>query len=379
MNILFVAHYPYLYGANLSLLNLIDGLRQRHGIKCSVLAPQQGPFTQRLSEMGVPYNIVPFHNWIHEQGPFTTRDALYKLRSNVAKAWKMRGYIKQQGFNIVYSNSSATAFGSLLAMFSGTKHVWHIREFLLDDYNYHFDLPTTFVKWQFNAAAAIVSISRALTKLNHIKSHNNLHIVPNGVYWQAQVGRARPFPGHGKPVKLGIVGLVDEIKKTLEAVEALHILHGQQPNRWQLHVIGDGIPEYTYKIEKYINDNKLQDLIHLDGYVDNKNVYDNIDVLVLCSRNEAFGRVIVEAMANGVPVICYNGGGVQEIISHGHNGMLYSLGAEDLAKQANALVADALLWRKITENAIGDVRNKYTVEAYADAIHKVISDVDRGT
>jgi hypothetical protein len=37
MNILFVSHYPSLFGANRSLLNLIDGLRKKSGVRLAVI------------------------------------------------------------------------------------------------------------------------------------------------------------------------------------------------------------------------------------------------------------------------------------------------------------------------------------------------------
>jgi glycosyltransferase involved in cell wall biosynthesis len=50
--------------------------------------------------------------------------------------------------------------------------------------------------------------------------------------------------------------------------------------------------------------------------------YRAASVLLLASNNEGFGRVVVEAMSSGVPVIANRSGGVSEIINHGLDGIL---------------------------------------------------------
>jgi glycosyltransferase involved in cell wall biosynthesis len=50
------------------------------------------------------------------------------------------------------------------------------------------------------------------------------------------------------------------------------------------------------------------------------------DAVVNCSRNEAFGRVTVEGMLAGKPVVGAASAGTAELIRHGCNGFLYEPG-----------------------------------------------------
>jgi glycosyltransferase involved in cell wall biosynthesis len=54
--------------------------------------------------------------------------------------------------------------------------------------------------------------------------------------------------------------------------------------------------------------------------------YRAASVLLLPSDNEPFGRVLIEAMASGVPVVATRGGGVPELIADGREGFLVELG-----------------------------------------------------
>jgi glycosyltransferase involved in cell wall biosynthesis len=67
---------------------------------------------------------------------------------------------------------------------------------------------------------------------------------------------------------------------------------------------------------------------------------DTFDCLVLASRAEPFGLVLLEAMRAGLPVVASNAGGVPEIITHGMNGLLFE--PEDFEGLANALARIAL-------------------------------------
>ena len=55
-----------------------------------------------------------------------------------------------------------------------------------------------------------------------------------------------------------------------------------------------------------------------------------VDVLVHPAESESFGRVIVEGMAAGLPVVGVAAGGVGEIVRHEETGLLVPPGAADV-------------------------------------------------
>lgn len=85
------------------------------------------------------------------------------------------------------------------------------------------------------------------------------------------------------------------------------------------------------------------------------------------SHLEVFGRVVFEAMACGLPVVCHSNGGYADWIRHGENGYLFD--TSDEARRILAeLVADAALRRRIGLNARKTVENMYSGPALAQRL-----------
>jgi len=104
----------------------------------------------------------------------------------------------------------------------------------------------------------------------------------------------------------------------------------------------------------------------------------NLDLLVLATTtHEAFGRVIIEAQAAGVPVVATKVGGVVDIIDDGLTGLLVNpADPGSMAEAALKIFKDKQLSRTLAENAYRKVKEKYnlelmvknTLEVYHDAL-----------
>jgi len=75
------------------------------------------------------------------------------------------------------------------------------------------------------------------------------------------------------------------------------------------------------------------------------------DVLLCASQPETQGLVVMEAMAMGVPVVAVGAGGVADAIRSGETGFLVPPSAEALAERALRVLEDAVLRRRIQEQA----------------------------
>ncbi|MCW8196176.1 glycosyltransferase family 4 protein [Proteobacteria bacterium 005FR1] len=124
---------------------------------------------------------------------------------------------------------------------------------------------------------------------------------------------------------VGIFGRIVRWKGQKEFIEAAAIV----AEHWDVKffVIGettDGEEAYWSQVLKTVEDLGLEDRIVFTGYVEK--VYDYyalMDVVVHASiKPEPFGRVVLEAMSEGKPVIASTLGGPKEFINDGENGLL---------------------------------------------------------
>jgi glycosyltransferase involved in cell wall biosynthesis len=94
--------------------------------------------------------------------------------------------------------------------------------------------------------------------------------------------------------------------------------------------------------------------------------------LIHCADSEAFGWVLVEAMAEGVPVIAAKVDGPQEILEDGRAGILVAAG--DVAGFAEALrrvVEDRAMAREFAEKGRRRVETLYSARAMAERVADV--------
>ena len=101
----------------------------------------------------------------------------------------------------------------------------------------------------------------------------------------------------------------------------------------------DGPLEYYNELKSMIRDYSLTKKVILTGYrQDALEIMKCMDVVVLATRVpiEAFGRVIIEAMSLGKPVVATKCGGPADIIENGKNGYLIPM--RDIKAMSNAII-----------------------------------------
>jgi lipopolysaccharide heptosyltransferase II len=101
------------------------------------------------------------------------------------------------------------------------------------------------------------------------------------------------------------------------------------------------------------------------------------DVLVLSTvTQEAFGRVILEAQAIGVPVVATKVGGVVDIIDDGETGLLVMpKDVDSMAREVLRLLSDKTLAQNIVEKARVKLKSKFTLEHMASKTIRVYEEL----
>jgi len=99
------------------------------------------------------------------------------------------------------------------------------------------------------------------------------------------------------------------------------------------------------------------------------------DILVLPSLNEGMGRVLVEAMAAGKPIVASRVGGIPDLVKHNNNGLLVPPGDE----KAMAQGIKKLIKNPKKAKAMGqrgrDLCDQFSIEAMVDKIDSLYSEL----
>ncbi|MGE5308551.1 MAG: glycosyltransferase family 4 protein [Deltaproteobacteria bacterium] len=239
---------------------------------------------------------------------------------------------RKEHFDIVHTHTAKAGFlGRLAAFFAGcrrTVHTPHGHNF----YGYFGPLMSRFVVLLERLAGTCTSRFVFLTELE--RRDNIAFLVCNEkkaalIYSCIEPGfisrfkdkaEARRALGLGEGQIAGMIGRLETVKGPRYFVEAALTLSARFPGARFL-IVGEG--SLRGELEARIANRGLKDRFILMGWrEDIPEILSALDVLVLPSLNEAFGLVLIQAQAAGVPVVASAVGGVAEAVCHRVTGIL---------------------------------------------------------
>ncbi len=260
-------------------------------------------------------------------------------------------------------------------------HIWHVHEFIRQGVGLVFDRGTRrSLKYAGIASSALICNSQAVAQMiRRDVSAARIRVVHNGV---SQSSRLPCGPRmelvHLDEPRLALVGALMPHKGHADAIRAVRLLR-ERGVRTKLSIVGTSRhPWYPFQLRRMIRTLRLTEEVTLEGFIPRavEAVLPHTDVALICSRCEAFGLVAAEAMSIGCPVIGTDSGGLPEVIENGVSGLLYPFGnVERLAAALERVLGDAALYRRLSENGIQRVRERFTLERYVAGIESVIREV----
>lgn len=295
-----------------------------HDIALRVLTPRDGPLVNILNELGVPTRIVPAPT-IMLRGSQRVRylaSAPLGLVGLASWARRLRAEPTIADAEVVY----AVAFKAYLATATWRGPlVWHLHEF-----------PPTMTGpvWKAigrHAPNALIANSEGVGRAwRGAHPSTRVSVVPNGVDLDHFRPRPRTYWVHdrlGIPREHLIVGMPAVLARWKGQLEVVEAFRAVRRERLDVHLVFVGGTiydtvaerEYDAKLRARIEEanDPTEQRVHLLPFQSKiERVYPEFDVTVHYStRPEAFGRVVLESMACGVPVLAAAEGGPTEIIT----------------------------------------------------------------
>lgn len=388
MNILFVAHERNMNGSSRSMVNIIEALQDQH--RFYVAIPwNSGEVYETLSQKGITVISAPgYKEWIqprkcpwapkHIKENWYLKWVKYRVktrRQNQKIARQVYEKIKDLQIDIIHSNTSVIDLGARLSELGHIPHIWHVREMGIDDFNLY-----PYVGWQkaytymSEHADRIIAISDAVySRLKPQVDEKKCVRIYNGVGLENSYEQRSYRNCADDPFKVLIAGTISRGKRQDLAVKAVDELRRRGYQNVELYIAGRRNLRFVG-----IPDEEVGDYIHLLGQLNNLHEYRHgMNAEVVCSACEAFGRVTVEAMLSGLPVVASASGASVELIQQ-NTGLLFEPGNwMDLANKLEQLRNDCSLAKELGEKAHRYALEHFTIERCANEINAVYMDVKK--
>ncbi len=370
MNILYISMFSHIGGGEISLLTLINNL-DRSKFTPYVVCYEYGPFIRRLQENKINFVIIRRTSCL----------------ANFTLVVRLASFIKKNAINLIHVNGLDIRAAAAAAL-AGVPMVGHLRVIY----------PFSWVdRLSGRLARRVIMVSQAVRKHFCIKSaalYQKGIVIPNAVDLSAglvPVDLRQEYHLAADSLLIGIVGRFDAFKGHDVFIEAAACLK-QRGVIAKFILIGETVVskqpqiEYLADVRRLIEQRGLTDDVIFTGFrPDVLNVIAGLNMLIVptqkdCTRSyirtEGFGRVAVEAMAVGVPVIVSRAGGLPEIVEDGVSGLVVEpADARGFADAALSLLEDPGKREAIVANARQRFEALYTAPVHARAVEKIYESI----
>jgi len=384
LSVCFFSHSAGLYGAERSLLELVTELVQEHGAVCPVILPGDGPLKQRLEEVGAATYIADYSHWFDPKVLPEEEINVLCRRNAQSVLYSIGEVIAKINPDVVVTNTMVIPWGAITASFLGKPHVWFIREFGEADHGLKPFMPFSATLDFIKALSDLIitnseAVRRAL--FPDESSDKVFTIYPYVTIPEAALRQqGSSCFTRATSAKLVVSGPVHDGKGQKDAVLAARELV-RRGKDVELIVIGDCSTKYAEHLKAIVRDENLQEHVKFIGFTENPYpIVNQADIVLVCSRNEAFGRVTVEGMLLKKPVIGTDSGGTPELIKDGTTGLLYRPGDhKQLADRIEYLIEHGQEARRLAENGYAFAKETFTKSKFGGRVYELLKELKTRT
>lgn len=372
--ILFLEVIPTISGGQQVLIDLVPGLSD---YDLHALLPGPGPLAEVLGPLGVTRHFVSMAQYTLVRKDW--RDVI-RLATNVPRlAWHTARLARRLDVDLIYANSNrAFAWGTPAAMLSARPMLWHVHNMLADRKS----LAALRLLGHWPVVKRIIAVSEpAAAQFEGLA--DKMIMIPVGI----DIRRFR-LPGLrgretyervraelGIPPNASIVGCIGDL---IPLKDHRALLDAARRGADDIHylIVGDArsgdaeSSDYATELRAHAGHN-----VHFLGYRDDIPALLNaMNLLVITSTTETGPRVLLEALAAGMPVVSTPVGRAPALIEPDVTGELFPIGdAAALAKHLAVLLADRQRLSRMSEAAHKLADSELTLSTFQERVRAEIA------
>ena len=352
--VLYLDFVSVIGGGQASLLLLLKNLNVKK-FKPVVILPGKGRLYKQIQRLGIETIILPISK-INTLNPFPY------LRT----VWNLIRVFRRHKIDLLHCNSDiCNQYGLIAAKIVRIPVVTHTRNILGK---------RAFQRMFLGGGDVLIANSRATADsyAQYVSKGQRVETIYNAVDTEQFHPEGRCDLKSRYNIRNGefVIGQIAQItpnKGQDVFIRALAHVVQTQPNVRAL-IVGDTVVDnsdwFLDELKQLVKELGLVDKVIFTGFIEDiVDLYRCLDLLVLPSRSEGFGRTIADAMAMSKPVVVTRVGGLPEIVSEGETGLLVPSG--DSTALANAIleiIENPKLYKKFSNNGRKRVKELFTIE-----------------
>lgn len=390
LKIVYINHTNHVSGAEISLRTLLTALDRQH-FQPFLIIPSGGEWAARCGDLDLPVFAPNKHEDQFFKKPSKRGWPLFIFKF-LGLIWQLHKLLNQIDADIIHSNSTRAGLAAVLAV-SLTRHhpkvVVHVRD--VPDKSQWLQRLTVWCITLLATRLICISnfvaerLEEQLPPFFNCKIKAKITVIYNGmVLNEAEsnlpkaVARQQLCEKYNIAVEVGplfgVIGQITPCKGQLDLLKAFHQLLQADPTRWQkarLLIVGDAkftdasarynTQAYKQQLKNFVATHNLEDKVIFTGEQPHiLAIMRGLDLVVVPSWHEPFGRVVIEAMSVGTPVLGTASGGIPEIIRHAQSGWL----VEPSNPTTTALALQSLFENEVLRQQLADCARLEVAERF---------------
>lgn len=364
-------------------MSLVETVAALHsiGLEVTAVLPRAGPLSERLAAHGARLQFIPYRPWLSRiDHPVWKRVARIPVNLLLVPVALARALILKP--DLIITNTAAIPMGALVAGSIHRPHVWLLHEFAGGAHPaLSFDMGNrlSFLVLR-RSGGRLIANSRSLAShyarllgVDVSFVYQPVTSAPQEGTESSQTESSPSWPGSAASVKCLLLGSIERNKGQEDAVRAVAYLtqHGVDLSLLIAGPVRGGQLERITALIERLNVGSAVRVV--PGFFSAAPLYDAADIVLVCSKREAFGRVAIEAMKAGRPVIGTRTGGIAELIRESETGLLYESGDWRMLAEKIRLLGDAPAERsRLAANAQAWAERVFSAEAYRRDLERIV-------
>jgi len=376
-------------GANRSATDLVRYLPSNRYEGCIAYPTGLSASVEALEAACPRTGAVYLPLWRRLNAPFLQRlrtglSSTVRSGAHIRSGLRIRRFCRDWEVGLIHTNTSLTLTPALTARALGLPHVWHIRELIGAGMSFRYLSNDRLAARTFSALSdrIVANSEQTAAFFRKYLGEDSVTVIPNGI----------PEPPHdpalqgatlraslGIPASALVIGLVASLNATWKnhhyAIRAAEPLLRQRADTY-LVLYGD-VPDTPYANSVRVTVQALGAQARMAGYVaDPWAIMGSLDILAHGTARESFGRVFVEAMLAGKPVVAPRGGGALSVVQDGETGFLTDPERPgDMTALLERLAENPTLRHRLGEAGKLRARAQFSVAAHVQAMCRVYDEV----